>query len=359
MAQSAPLTVAQVYDGGTDAVVTLAGVLDGAAVSGVERRLARLLSRGVSSVVIEVSGLRQCDCRFLVVLERARRRLHLSHGVLQLRGLDPAALTGFDTVGLPAVLAAYRASLTLPPRTPQATGRPAVCSPAVHRMVRACAQLGDWSGPGVTEGTLATRLVSHCLHHLGVTAAAAVLLGEHHDRLRVAAATNPTAQSLTAASIAVGHGPAVACVHTGELISAPNLAQDTRWSQLAAHTGVHQLGAVFAVPLRHHDHTIGALELFHAHPGPMPADDLDVAAAFAELTSTSICTIRRTHTTTPPDPYAAARVGADQVLIGQAIGVLAEREHLTVAQATDRITDRIAHDTASDPTSRHSSPIRP
>lgn len=71
MAQSAPLTVAQSYDGGTDALVTLAGVLDGAAVSGVERRLTRLLSRGVSSLVIDVSGLCQCDCRFLSVLEPA------------------------------------------------------------------------------------------------------------------------------------------------------------------------------------------------------------------------------------------------------------------------------------------------
>lgn len=97
------------------------------------------------------------------------------------------------------------------------------------------------------------------------------------------------------------------CVRTRELISASHLDQDTCLLQLPALTDIRGLGPVYAVPPRHHDHPIGALELFCSHPAPMPTADLDVAAGVAEPSSTSICSV---HTATPPDPRGRWRGSA-------------------------------------------------
>jgi anti-anti-sigma factor len=89
------LRVTVTYHGYGDAVITLAGMLDRGGVGGLEDRLNRLLARGASSVLLDLTDVDRCDCRLLAVLDRIRHQLQATHGQLHIRGLDPDVLSGF------------------------------------------------------------------------------------------------------------------------------------------------------------------------------------------------------------------------------------------------------------------------
>jgi anti-anti-sigma regulatory factor len=339
---SPQLSVAQVYDGDGEALLTLTGVVDRADVARIEARLGRLLARGASSVLVDLSAVWRCDCRLLAALERVHQRLQPAHGqLLHTRGLDPATLTGFDDAGLPTVLAAYRASLA---QLPQPDGTRGRCTPAERHLALVCTELGDPLGVDFTEDALAARLVSHCVARLAI-ASATVLLADQHGSLRVAAASNQIARALEWSATVIGQGPGADSYHSGEPVYALSLAQkarQTRWPLFVAHAAQQRIGAVFAVPLRHRNTTIGVVDLYTARPGPIAATDLDVVAALATLVTITILSARRTHTpatTTPRPPRAPARVGTDRIMIDQATGVLAEREHLTLTAAATRLAE--------------------
>ena len=96
------LSVTVDYDGYGDAVVTMAGVLDRGGVGGVEDRLNRLLARGASSVLVDLTNVDRCDSRLLAVLDRVRHRLQATHGQLHIQGLNSDVLSGFEGADPPA-----------------------------------------------------------------------------------------------------------------------------------------------------------------------------------------------------------------------------------------------------------------
>ena len=194
------------------------------------------------------------------------------------------------------------------------------------------------------ENGLAARLVAYCLSRLDV-AEAAVLLTDRRSVPRLAAASSETARILEWSSTEGGQGPGADSARTGEPLSARDLTEAARWPLFAAHADEHHLAAVFAVPMRHRDLTIGALDLFVAHPGPMAQTDLDVARALAELVTMTILSARRAHApaAAPPVPRpreGSGRVRTDRATIDRATGVLAEREQITMAAAAAMIAAR-------------------
>lgn len=252
-------------------------------------------------MVVDLSALRRCDCRLLPVLERVHQRLQPIHGQLRAQGLDPDSLTGFGDAGLVTVLDAYRASLAQQPHHDgtRTTGR---CSPAERHLALACIQLSGPLGEDFTEETLAARLVDHCMQRLAIDSAT-VLLVDHDTSLRVAAASDLAARTLEWSAISGRQGPGADCCRTGERVRSLNLAHKTRWPEFTPAATQHRIASVFALPLRHHDTTIGALDLFTAHPGPMAATDLDVAGALAQLVAITILASRRTRA---PEPTPTA-----------------------------------------------------
>jgi hypothetical protein len=343
----AELRVTVTHHGPAEALVTLSGTVDAAGVGGVEHRLTRVIAAGSRSVLVDLSGVRWCDCRLLTALGRVNRRPCDPPARLRVRGLDPDTLTGFSSAQLPDVLAAYRASLDL---QPDPDGEPAMarCSSDERRLAQLCVTLADrWAGDltGLeAEDWLAARLVAHCVSRLDV-AEAAVLLTDRHSVPRLAAASSETARILEWSSTEGGQGPGEDSARTGEPLTAPDLSEAARRPLFAAHADEHRLAAVFAVPMRHRDLTIGALDLFVAHPGPMARTDLDVARALAELVTMTILSTRRAHAPTAAPPVPRPRAGSgrartDRITLDRATGVLAEREHITMAAAAAMIAAR-------------------
>jgi GAF domain-containing protein len=96
------------------------------------------------------------------------------------------------------------------------------------------------------------------------------------------------------------------------------------------------LRGVHALPLRLRGQIIGALNLFSIHPDDLPAEDLQVAQALADVATIGILQERAIqHNETPIEQLQGAL--NSRIIIEQAKGVLAERGGLDMDQAFGRL----------------------
>ena len=110
-----------------------------------------------------------------------------------------------------------------------------------------------------------------------------------------------------------------------------------RWPRFAA--AVADRGAyrsVHALPLRLRGEPIGALNLFHRQPGPLPADDLALGQALADMATIGILSERAINRGEVLNEQLQTALNS-RVIIEQAKGVLAERGSLGMDAAFDRL----------------------
>ncbi len=128
-------------------------------------------------------------------------------------------------------------------------------------------------------------------------------------------------------------GPCLDCFHTGRAVSAPDLTETAdRWPQFAPRAAQEGFRAVHALPMRLRTETIGELNMFSTQPGPLPPQDLRVAQALADVATIGILherAIRRSEILSGQLQTALN----SRVLIEQAKGILAERRHISIAEA--------------------------
>jgi GAF domain-containing protein len=132
-------------------------------------------------------------------------------------------------------------------------------------------------------------------------------------------------------------GPCMDCYHTASPVSVPDLAATDHWPRFAA--AVAKAGgfrSVHALPLRLRGDAIGALNLFHQAPGPMPEPDLALGQALADVATIGILqerAVRRSEIVTEQLQTALT----SRIVIEQAKGVLAQHHGLTMDSAFDRL----------------------
>ena len=118
-------------------------------------------------------------------------------------------------------------------------------------------------------------LVEHSVGLLGADAAG-IMLADPRGELRTVATSSEDAELIELLQLQAAQGPCVDCFHQGAPVSVADLAgAGDRWPRFAA-TVIQQtpFHSVHALPLRLRGNAIGALNLFHCQPGPLPAQDL-------------------------------------------------------------------------------------
>lgn len=158
--------------------------------------------------------------------------------------------------------------------------------------------------------------------------AAGILLSDGRGRLQVMAYSTEGVRLLELLQLQAHEGPCLDCFYTGQPVSAPDLSQTAnRWPQFAPRAVQEGFRAVHALPMRLHTQTIGGLNLFSAHPRPLPPEDLRVAQALADVATVGIVHERALrHGEILAEQLQAAL--NSRILIEQAKGVLAERSGL-------------------------------
>ncbi len=165
-----------------------------------------------------------------------------------------------------------------------------------------------------------------------------ILLADAQATLRVVASTNEQTERMEVLQLQAHEGPCVECFRTGAPVSITDLDDVTsRWPQLAAAlANQNSYRSVHALPLRLRGEAIGTLNLFRGAPGPLPAADLALGQALADIATIGILqerAIRRDEVVTEQLQGALN----SRVIIEQAKGVLAQRGNLTMDAAFDRL----------------------
>jgi GAF domain-containing protein len=179
-------------------------------------------------------------------------------------------------------------------------------------------------------------LCADCVELLGADAAG-LMLGNQRGALQVVSASEEAAQLVELFQLQADQGPCLDCYATSTQVEAGNLAAAAdRWPRFVARAREHGFGAVHALPMRLRGQTIGALNLFHRDPHAMPAGELAVGQALADVATIAILSDRSTREREQLTEQLQAALHS-RVIIEQAKGILAERGHIALDEAFTRM----------------------
>ena len=180
-------------------------------------------------------------------------------------------------------------------------------------------------------------LTSRCVDLLG-SAAAGLLLVDEHGELRIAVASNEQARHLELLQVQGEEGPCLECFHTGQPVSAGDLAgAGDRWPRVAAAAAAEGYASVLALPMRLRGQVIGALNLFgDSDSSPIPERDVPVAQALADVATIAILQDRMARTRGLLAEQLQVALDS-RVTIEQAKGALAARLGVDPTEAFDML----------------------
>ncbi|MFI6316666.1 ANTAR domain-containing protein [Nonomuraea sp. NPDC050556] len=179
-------------------------------------------------------------------------------------------------------------------------------------------------------------LAERCVDLLEVDAAG-ILLADQRGTLTLVAASTERVRLLELFQLQNEEGPCLDCFHGGQMVTCTDLAaMPQRWPRFSQ--AAHQAGfaAVHAFPLRLRDQTLGAMNLFRQAPEGLSEETAAVAQALADVSTIGITherTLRQHQLVTEQLQYALN----NRTIIEQAKGMLAERAHITLNEAFNRM----------------------
>ena len=191
----------------------------------------------------------------------------------------------------------------------------------------------------VTQGAetieIFTELAEKCVNLLPVSAAG-ILLRDVSGTLQVIGASSPSAHLLDLFQVQNVEGPCLECTMTGDAVSDVELSPQGRWPRFADLTRAQGFTAVYALPLRSRDVTVGALNLFAREQ--LPPSRLVVAQALADTATLSLLQV---------DPHIDLQIVIRRIhmavesrnTVEQAQGMVAQRFELDTEEALIRLRD--------------------
>jgi GAF domain-containing protein len=201
-----------------------------------------------------------------------------------------------------------------------------------QRIAEAVVRLADTVGADFDVTDLLYSLTTYCVELLDVDTAGLLLADEDH-RLQTVASSHHHTELIELFQAQHDQGPCVDAHRSGEHVSAPDL-QDAanRWPDFVERARAEGVHSVHAVPLKLHDHVIGALGLFGTHPGPLADGDLALAEHFAAAATIAVLHTRRQRSSQAVAEQLQHAL-TSRVVIEQAKGLLAERHRSSLDEA--------------------------
>ena len=135
------------------------------------------------------------------------------------------------------------------------------------------------------------HLVERIVELLPVTACGVTLITAERTPHYVAA-SNASALLFEQLQSELGHGPCLLAFDSDSAVVVPDLQADDRFPGFASAAVAAGLAAVFALPLRHGNDQLGALDLYRDTVGELSAHDMVVAQTLADVAAAYLLNAR-------------------------------------------------------------------
>jgi GAF domain-containing protein len=202
-------------------------------------------------------------------------------------------------------------------------------------LVRAFVRLADTLVADYDVIELFHGLCADCVDLIDAHAAG-LLLSDQRGTLQAVSASTEAAQLVELFQLQADEGPCLDAFRTSTQVVSAELGRETRWPRFTARAAEHGFAAVHALPMRLRGTTIGALNLFHREPHTLPASEVAVAQALADVATIAILSDRGTREREALTEQLQAAL-TSRVIIEQAKGILAERGQIGLDEAFVRL----------------------
>lgn len=184
--------------------------------------------------------------------------------------------------------------------------------------------LGELSGLMLATEDLTemlTRVAVLAASSIGVPVSCGITLQRDDGRAYTVATSDERAAELDELQYAGGAGPCLQTMHTGEQVSVPSVAVETRWGDYPAHLLAAGVRSTLSMPLLADGRSVGALNLYATDVEAFTPPRERSAAVFAASAAGTIATaLRLTHQVELTEQLRAAL--SSRAVIDQAIGIL-------------------------------------
>jgi GAF domain-containing protein len=179
-------------------------------------------------------------------------------------------------------------------------------------------------------------LADACVSLLGASAAG-LLLVDQRGGLAVMASSSEETRLLEVFQLQTNEGPCLDCVSSASPVVSGDLNDDReRWPRFVPAAADAGFRSVIAVPMRLRAEIIGGLNMFYLQPQQPPPSDQRMAQALADVATIGILQQRLTHRSVVLAEQLQQALNS-RVTIEQAKGVVAERNHIAMDTAFDRL----------------------
>ncbi|TFB90637.1 ANTAR domain-containing protein [Cryobacterium algoricola] len=200
------------------------------------------------------------------------------------------------------------------------------------RLIDTFATLADTLVADYDVVDLLQTLVERCADVFDI-AAAGILLADADGELEVIASTSEASRLVEVMQLSARAGPCVESFTTGSVVSLPDVEDSPpEWQRFRDSAREQGFAAVFAIPLRLRETTIGALNLLSSVPGALPPQDVRAAQALADVATIGILQ-ERTLRESMSVREQLTNALTSRVVIEQAKGVLAHSRGISMEEA--------------------------
>ena len=204
--------------------------------------------------------------------------------------------------------------------------------PREATLAKALVELADTLVADFDVVDLLTILTDRCVDVLDVAAAGVMVVAPAGD-LRLMASSSETMRALELFELQADEGPCLDCFLTGLPVVQRDLAATASdWPRVSSAALAAGFRSVQALPMRLRGTVLGALNLFHVHPGKMRPADLEAGQALADVATIAILQHRATLETQLLNEQLNEALNT-RIVIEQAKGMVAEHESLDMEQA--------------------------
>jgi anti-anti-sigma factor len=320
---------------GDEAVLTLRGELDSAAVPSLSSVIDAVIASGYLVIRVDMAEVMFVASTGLTVLALGANRVAAMRGRLTIRSpstavrrlLDISDLQGLATpLATPAAIVPLGPFHSMPQQGAQVDSEP--FSVDADRRTAVAIPIDD----DAVDGTL--RLVVALAHATLTRADGASVSLRRHGYLATVAATDQTVVDMDTDQYETRQGPCVDAATEGRLLHVDSLEAETRWPAFIPRARSLGINAILSTPLLAQDRPVGALNIYSRSMAAFSADDRRLAEVLAAQASIILSDAGMNPTSTLQSTRYQEALKARRT-IAHAQGVLMARTGITPDEAYD------------------------